>query len=506
MELFNMNSESDDDILESCNYLRATCASSWIEGNTVPLASTVQRSKDLCSSKWLSYSPKESVVYVPYRTNAFFGFRSSMKMPLVQHFHISTIPSNYLRRRRSASVDDVFASERYLSMSNGSLNRIIRRKLDFDHQQFGSISHYRRSSELDFERLGNINRCDNLERLSEVCDDHLRNIQYTNIRNTRNFFEKLCYLQYSRPETSTSIRTAGESSLDIDTSLLNRTRDLFSEATSSVKLDSVDIKILEKIDHHSRTYGSLPELYHRIGEQILSRRNYDDIEDFDVYSPKVACSTQTDPEKKVDDEEYHSQDVETQTWSIQSDSSQQNEHNELLVCHPHQGLLNKTLKNRRNRNFVLENIEKVRSKKSHFAKRNKNAHEKSSKKLDSTSSRTLVPKIKTPNVSRKFLKQNLKRRSLQFTTDEDDEHFDECSSSIQHDVYQKIFLNKICNDQAQCITEMGDAIHQIQNSVIEIAQLHDEIDTTRSNHLESASLMAMENCQRVNNTTFDATD
>ncbi|XP_058455352.1 uncharacterized protein LOC131432830 [Malaya genurostris] len=414
---------------------------------------------------------------MPYRNSAYFGFRSAMNVPFVQHFHIPTIQSDYVRRSRSTSLNDIFATERYLSMSNDSLNRVMRTKLNFDRKQLGTIHHYHNNSIYDFYYMKMKERFNNLERLSEVCDDHLRNIHYYNMKSKSDFLEKLNCLQYSEPNTAESIHNAAES--------------IFA-----MKLDHIDHKILEKINYYLRTYGNLPELYHRIGEQILNRRNYEDI---DVCSSKVTCA-------QIDNLNNDKNNIDMETSFAKFNYPQLNELFMRQFHKPQRILLNKS---KRNRNFVLENIEKVKKNKlqtMNITTKNK-THENTAnaaKKSISSSSRKLVPAGKASCSSQKFRRQNLKRRSLQFTIDEEHENLEMCSSNNGHDVPQNEQLKQICKDQGEFITEMSGMLNKINDSVIQIVQLQEEIGATQSNHKETASLMTMHICERVKNTFFDA--
>lgn len=153
--------------------------------------------------------PTQSFLYLtkgntpfPYRSNTFFGFRSPNNVPIVNHFHIPP----HSRRSRSTSISNVFGTERYRYMSNDSLKRTIKRKLNIEHMHLPARQRYYCDLEIDFEYLVDIdsNNNNNFERISEVCDARLRDVLHRNLRHESSFLEKLGTIQYSRPLTPES--------------------------------------------------------------------------------------------------------------------------------------------------------------------------------------------------------------------------------------------------------------------------------------------------------------
>lgn len=147
---------------------------------------------------------------LPYRTNSFFGFLSPRSMPWIHHFHIPVLPPRYLGRSRSTSLNDVFATERYLSMTDDGLKQTIRRKLHFEQMQcFASAAAspsdnpFRDQSEFDFEIQSKQDQNNNnLERISEVCEARLQQVR--SAQQQGSFLSKLDDMQYSKPSTPES--------------------------------------------------------------------------------------------------------------------------------------------------------------------------------------------------------------------------------------------------------------------------------------------------------------
>lgn len=176
---------------------------------SLPVAAESMQASVSCTTQSYLYLTKGNAPF-PYRTNAFFGFCSPNNVPIVTHFHIPIVPSTYLRRSRSTSLSNVFGTERYLYMSNDSLKRTIKRKLNFEHMHLPGIQRYYHDLEIDFEYLVDIdsNNNNNFERISEVCDARLRDVLHRNLRVGSSFLEKLGRIQYSRPLSPESVFTS----------------------------------------------------------------------------------------------------------------------------------------------------------------------------------------------------------------------------------------------------------------------------------------------------------
>lgn len=398
--------------------------------------------------------------------------------------------SSYLGRSCSTSLSNVFGTERYLYMSNNSLKRIIKKKLDFEQSPpyLTARQRYYNDLEIDFEQLDDSDSANsnvNFERITEVCEARLRNVRNMKQKNGSSFLEKLENIKFSRPQTPESVVTSADvAEVRSESSFLNRTRELFSDEANSSKWDSTDLIILEKIDNHSRRYGTVPVLYHKIGEQILNRKDYDNI-DFD--SPKASCATQTD--------DFLNDDDDSGTTNHEAETPLPEKENQIpMDSSMERSSSLKTVKNRRNRNFVLENIQKVASKQS--LSKNQRSNVKCPKNMSELSVQKRTPstvKVKSMRRHRK----HLKRRSLQFTTD--DENDDSTApDQTPYSVEKSEFLKKMCEEQSDCITKMGDTLKQIKNDVVEIVQLQGEIDSARQNHSEIMALQTAEDCQRVN--------
>ncbi|XP_055644458.1 protein hu-li tai shao isoform X2 [Toxorhynchites rutilus septentrionalis] len=251
-----------------------------------------------------------ALTHLPYRSSTFFGFRPPVIIPHVSHFHFPTVPSKYIRRSRSVSLNEVFGTERYMSMSHSGLKQTIKRKQHFEQWKNDAIMNNScKCWKDDFRKKKCIERYNNLGRISEVCDAQLREVRQTEFKNAFSFFEKLHNMQYSKSPAPKECR--------FNDTLFNRTREHSSVVDSFSKFDTVDLKILEKLDTHSQTYGSLPELYQKIGEQILNRKCYEDI---DSMSSSVTCATQTNDEDDVIDLPMHKdfQNVATQTYLLKN--------------------------------------------------------------------------------------------------------------------------------------------------------------------------------------------
>ncbi|XP_055591003.1 protein hu-li tai shao isoform X2 [Uranotaenia lowii] len=446
-----------------------------------------QRSASLNSNS--IYVSLENLVknYIPHRTTAFFGFRSPVNIPIVTHFHLPMSPTRYLRRSRSTSLSDVFSTEKFMSMSPDGLRRTIRKKLNFEQMLKENKLHRSPQEELeiDFEYLQEFDldidtNNNNFERISEECDIHLRNLHSMD----NSFCEKLRDIQLSKPTTpdKENKRDDCEELTDIDL-LRNLTQQLYKDKeTLPVKLDSIDLEILTKMDNQLKIYGSHPELYHKIGEQILSRKNYEDI---DMNSPKKSCATQTVTLPSILDT------LDRDPRSTQNGSSPypcSAFPNDESSDTPPTVISNKTLKNRRNRNFVLENIQRVRSK-GRTLKPSRFYEISSTKKLDDFKKSPASSEFRKPR--RSFLK----RCSLQFSTEEEEDN----SESIT--TREKLTLTQSLEDQASCIAELGGKLNAIQRNVIQIVKLQDEFDSARNDMLSSSA----NDCQQVNNDLIDQT-
>lgn len=165
-------------------------ASGWSCSNTVKTA--------VSSLRW-----KKRNAPLPYRTNAYFGFRSPNNGLALTHFHIPILPSSYLRRSSSILLDNIFGTERYLYMTNDSLKRTLKRKLNFEHGHRPVRQRHYCDSEIDpfyFMDIDTIGK-NNLERISEVCDARLCAVQFRRLQEGNRFLEKLGDIQYSRPWT-----------------------------------------------------------------------------------------------------------------------------------------------------------------------------------------------------------------------------------------------------------------------------------------------------------------
>ncbi|XP_021700106.1 uncharacterized protein LOC110676461 [Aedes aegypti] len=160
--------------------------------------------------------------------------------------------SSYLGRSCSTSLSNVFGTERYLYMSNNSLKRIIKKKLDFEQSPpyLTARQRYYNDLEIDFEQLDDSDSANsnvNFERITEVCEARLRNVRNMKQKNGSSFLEKLENIKFSRPQTPESVVTSADvAEVRSESSFLNRTRELFSDEANSSKWDSTDLIILEK--------------------------------------------------------------------------------------------------------------------------------------------------------------------------------------------------------------------------------------------------------------------
>uniref|UniRef100_A0A1Q3FXL8 Putative cytoskeletal protein adducin n=1 Tax=Culex tarsalis TaxID=7177 RepID=A0A1Q3FXL8_CULTA len=444
----------------------------------------------------------------PYRTNSFFGFLSPRRMPWIHHFHIPVLPPRYLGRSRSTSLNDVFATERYLSMTDDGLKQTIRRKLHFEQMQCfasaapsppSSVNPFRNQSEFDFEiQIEQEVNNNNLERISEVCEARLRQVR--SAQQQGSFLGKLDDMQYSKSSTPESF-TVYSDVLQSETSLLNHTRELFSDAAtaSSLNLDEKEWTILEKIDNYSLTYGTLPEVYAKIGEQILNRTNYDE---FKVHAADTASAAtiqrgapEASPAGSAREEGMHPRDDygtdPAQSVGPRSSSVSPKRLSGRKRATP--ATLNKRTKNRRNRNFIQENIERVKTK-----QYSSPTPSRSSKSGKTAERKTPLTVKQLHSATRKLRRQSLKRRSLQFNSDHDEED-DEYLAQPGNDQSEQQHLKEEYEQQTQCIAEIGDSLSQMQNDVNEIVQLQGQIDEARATHLEMIAKATLEDCRRVNN-------
>lgn len=221
------------------------------------------------------------------------------------------------------------------------------------------------------------------------------------------------------------------------------------------RLDSTDIQILQKIENHSRSYGTVPVLYHKIGDQILNRKDYDNI---DINSPKVTYATQTE-----NVENNCSQiSVATQTCTAK--------HKNLDSEYMPSSSIQTTIKNSHNRNFVLENIQKAKYKHRMSSIKSKKSTNDGNVKKESEMYNKRTPS--TVKSLRKNLKK-LKRRSLQFSTDDYDGN---TAKSVRINTkFYPAHLKETCDDQLKCVITMGNTLDQMRNDVDEIVQLQNEI-------------------------------
>lgn len=362
-------------------------------------------------------------------------------------------------------------------MTNDSLKQTIKRKLDFEHVHCPVRQRQYRDSETDSLYLMDIdsNNNKNLERISDVCEARLRDVHERKLREGSSFLEKLGSIRYSRPLTPESaiISTVDFPEVCNESSFLDHTRKLFSTEDASSVLDSTDIEILQKIENHSRSYGTVPVLYHKIEKQILNRKDYENI---DIDSLKVTRSTQTEDANKT----YSLTSIETQTCPMTTQPK--NLRSERLPC----SSLQKTVKNCRNRNFVLENIQNVKHKCNKFSS-NRNATKKSE-----------TPSTVKAGKSMRKHRKNLKRRSLQFSTDEEYDEYSTGSATNFQIIDHAASLKRTCDDQLECIIKMGDTLDQMRSDVDEIVQLQGEIDSARQTHSEMAALRTVEDYRRMN--------
>lgn len=290
--------------------------------------------------------------------------------------------------------------------------------------------------------------------------------------------------------------------LQSETSLLNHTRELFSDAAtaSSLNLDEKEWTILEKIDKYSLTYGTLPEVYTKIGEQILNRKNYDE---FNVHATGTTTiqrgAQDASPAGSVREDSHElAEDFGTdpaQSGGPRSSSVSPKRLNFRKRATP--ATLNKRTKNRRNRNFIQENIERVKTK-----QYSSPTPSRSSKIGKTVERKTPLMAKQLHSTNRKMRRQSLKRRSLQFSSDHDEEDEDYLAQPPSHgsnDHSEQQNLKEECEQQTQCIAEIGDSLNQMQNDVKEIVQLQGQIDEARAIHLEMMAKATLENCRRVNN-------
>ncbi|XP_055547352.1 uncharacterized protein LOC129731398 [Wyeomyia smithii] len=461
LELFNVSSTSEDDYFESD---REVSPFIWIKNHswTKPGATSFVNTENSVSRLVVN-----TIFNFPYRSNAFFGFRPSTFVPYVQHFHIPTVPSQFQHRPHTVLLSEILPTENYSSRFKNSLRLDFDQKLNCD-QFDGSFNFY-------YEKMENIDRNNNLRCLSEACDEHLRQLQYNNLRNTQKFLRKLCNLKYSSLTTPESEQSSDEAvRLDTDTSLLNYT---ISCEPYPAMLDSVDLKILEKITQHSKIYGNLPDLFHRISEEILYCRKYNDT----TFQPlKSTSSTQTEEEKMRTNKAVASECIEkVDTNSLTSDHFQQD----------NRVPLHKNSKIRRNRNFVLENIERFKLNPSRDFSLLKNDVKK----------QTLSSNKKPLTKRRRLQNLTVKCRSLQFATDEEDLGKYKESAEQPIKIKEMEVLNEVLKDQTESINEISDCFNEMQNDAIEIVHLQEEINAVYSRHLESLT----QDCLRVNRTVSD---
>lgn len=186
-------------VSDSSNKSLSVMNTSEIFGSSVLVTVESVLKSDSYPTQLYIFTAKGNEIF-PYRTNTFFGFRSPNKIPILTHFHIPIVPSSYLGRSRSTSLSNVFDTERYLYMSNDSLRRIIKKKLNFEHVHLPLRHRYYRNLEIDFEYIVDVdsNNNNHFEHISEVCDARLRNVLHRNVRDESCFLEKLGNIQYAR--------------------------------------------------------------------------------------------------------------------------------------------------------------------------------------------------------------------------------------------------------------------------------------------------------------------
>ena len=111
-----------------------------------------------------------------YRTISHFGFNSP-QFPIQSHFHVPLIPSKYVPLRRSKSMDEIFATNKFLEEYNQcSPNLItkIKRKLNFHDEPLDKIvPKYKNKSIVNEHAFTNSSKLHSLEMISEK-DNNVR--------------------------------------------------------------------------------------------------------------------------------------------------------------------------------------------------------------------------------------------------------------------------------------------------------------------------------------------
>lgn len=130
----------------------------------------------VCSNKkqnmknFLNFNQMPCGKFFGYRTNSHFGFNSP-QFPNQCHFHLPRMPSKYVPLRRSKSMDEIFATDKFLEDYNQcSPNLImkIKRKLNFQDEPLDKIaSKYKNKPNVNEDANMKSSKLSSLEKLSE---------------------------------------------------------------------------------------------------------------------------------------------------------------------------------------------------------------------------------------------------------------------------------------------------------------------------------------------------
>lgn len=119
---------------------------------------------------FLNFNQMPCGKFFGYRTVSHFGFNSP-QFPNQSHFHVPRMPSKYVPLRRSKSMDEFFATDKFLEEYNQcSPNLImkIKRKLNFQDEPLDKIApKYKNKSNVNEDAIMKSSKLSSLEMISE---------------------------------------------------------------------------------------------------------------------------------------------------------------------------------------------------------------------------------------------------------------------------------------------------------------------------------------------------
>ena len=164
----NKNEELNITNIHSSKPLSNSLLSSKFSGSLPMNINTVcsNRKHDI---NFMNYNQMSCGKFIGYRTVSHFGFNSP-QFPNQSHFHVPRVPSKYVPLRRSKSMDEIFATDKYLEEYNQcSPNLImkIKRKLNFQDEPLDMVPKFKNKSNVNEEVVMKSSKLPSLEKIPE---------------------------------------------------------------------------------------------------------------------------------------------------------------------------------------------------------------------------------------------------------------------------------------------------------------------------------------------------